>query len=98
MFAVRRPTRSFARRSRRVALAGLALAALVGLPVVVAVQTSKQPPKKAGEVVQIDADEARKSAAEARQASSLQLANGLEVNVWATGQLVADSLAIDIDA
>ena len=98
MFAVRRPTRSFARRSRRVALAGLALAALVGLPVVVAVQTPKQPPKKAGEVVQIDADEARKSAAEARQASSLQLANGLEVNVWATGQLVADSLAIDMDA
>ena len=98
MFAVRRPTRSFARRSRRVALAGLALAAMVGLPAVVAVQTPKQPPKKAGEVVQIDADEARKSAAEARQASSIQLANGLEVNVWATGQLVADSLAIDMDA
>ena len=41
MFAVRRTTRSFAPRSRRVALAGLALAALVGLPVVVAVQTPK---------------------------------------------------------
>ena len=98
MMEVLRTKRSSARRSRRMAFAGLALAAMVGLPVVVAVQTPRQPPKKAGEVVRIDADEARKSAAEARQASSIQLASGLEVNVWATGQLVADSLAIDIDA
>ena len=98
MIEVLRTRRSPARRSRRVALAGLTLATLVGLPVGLAVQTPKQPPMKAGEVVRITADEARKSAAEARQASSLQLANGLEVNVWATGQLVADSLAIDIDA
>ena len=93
-----RTKRSRVHRARRLALAGLALAAMVGLPVVVAVQTPRQPPKKAGEVVQIDADEARKSAAEARGASSIQLASGLEVNAWATGQLVADSLAIDIDA
>src|SRR5688572_19496392 len=86
------------RRPRWMALAGLALAGIVALPAVVAVQAPKQPPMKAGEVVRLGAEEARKLAAEARQASSIQLASGLEVNVWATGQLVADSLAMDIDA
>src|SRR6187397_54627 len=89
-------TRS-SRRPRPVALAGLALAAVVSLPAIVAVQAPKQPPMKAGEVVRLSAEEARKTAAEARQASSIQLASGLEVNVWAPGPLVADSLAIDID-
>jgi len=95
---VRRSFGRFPRALWQMALAGLVLAAATGLPVIVAMQAPKQPPTKAGEVVRLDADEARKAAAEARQASSIQLANGLEVNVWATGQLVADSLAMDIDA
>ena len=83
---------------RRMALAGLALAAVVALPVIVAVQTPAKPPVKAGEVVRLDAREARKAADEARKAASIQLAPGLEVKVWATEQLVADTLAIDLDA
>ena len=39
---------------------------MVGLPAVAALQTSRQPPKKAGQVVQLDAEEARKSAAEGK--------------------------------
>ncbi len=101
MFDVLRVTRKSSRprgRSRRVALAGLVLAALAGLPVVVAVQTPMQPPMKRGEVVQLEAVEARQAAAEARKTSSVELAPGLEANVWATGHLVADALSLDIDA
>jgi putative heme-binding domain-containing protein len=98
MIDVLRSKRSPARRSRRAALAPLVLAAVVlGLPAVVAVQTPATPPMKAGEVVRLSPEEARASATAARQAASIQLASGLEVNVWAPGQLVADSLAIDID-
>ena len=88
---------SSARRMRRITFGGLMLAAVFGLPVVLLLQTPGHPPKKAGEIVRLTPDEARASAAEARKASSIQLADGLEVNVWAPGQLVADSLAIDID-
>ena len=83
---------------RRTALAGLALAAVTGLPAVVAVQTPGGPPAKAGEVVRLDPEEARRAADEARRGASLQVADGLEATVWATGRLVADSLPIDIDA
>jgi putative heme-binding domain-containing protein len=91
-------TRNSSAPLRRIVLAGLVLAAIGALPAIVGVQTSRQPPIKAGEVVRLDAGEASKSAAEARRASSIRLANGLEVNVWAPGALVADALAIDIDA
>src|SRR5687767_2063725 len=87
-----------ARSSRRITLAGVALAAIVAVPVVVAVQTPKKPPVKAGEVVRLNAREARKAADEIRKASSIQLADGLELNVWATEHLVADALAMDMDA
>lgn len=97
MIEIPRTSRSSARRSRLTALASLTLAAVVGLPVMVTVQTPGKPPVKPGEVVRLTADEARKAAAEDRQAASIQLANGLELNVWAPGQLVADTLAIDID-
>ncbi len=85
-------------RPRSLTIAGLSLAILAGLPAVSTLQTPTQAPTKTGTVVRLTPDEARASAAEARKSSSIQLANGLEINVWATGQLVADSLAMDIDA
>ena len=98
MIGVLRAGVSSLRSSPRLALTGLALAAIVALPVAVAVQTPAKPPVKAGEVVRLDAREARKAADEARKTAPIQLAPGLEVKVWATEQLVADTLAIDLDA
>ena len=89
---------NFLTRSRgKVALTGLAFAMMAGLPAIVAVQAPKRPPLKTGEVVQLDAAEARRAAQETRQAMPIQLADGLEVNVWAPKQLVADALALDVD-
>jgi quinoprotein glucose dehydrogenase len=96
MFDVLRSTQTSSRR--RLTLAALTLVALAGLPVVVFVQTPMQPPMKTGEVVQLDAAEARQAAAEARKSLPITLADGLEVNVWASGHLVADALALDVDA
>jgi quinoprotein glucose dehydrogenase len=62
----------------------------------VSVQTPAKPPVKAGEVVRLSPAEARRSAQEARRALPIQLADGLEVNVWAPKQLVADALALDV--
>ena len=89
---------SVARPSRRFSLAGFALAAILSVPVVVAVQTPKKPPMKAGEIVSLSAGDARKAADEIRKATSIQLADGLEMNLWASEQLVADALAMDMDA
>jgi putative membrane-bound dehydrogenase-like protein len=89
---------SFARVSRRAALTSVSLAIIAGLPAIVAVQAPKRPPMKPGEVVQLDAAEARRAAHETRQAMPIQLADGLEVNVWAPKQLVADALALDVDS
>src|SRR6185369_5280014 len=80
MFEVLRTQGLPARLSRRMVLVCLTLVTMVGLPVVVAVQTPKAPPMKAGEVVRLDPDEARKGAAEARDGSSIELAKGLELN------------------
>ncbi|HWB31200.1 MAG TPA: HEAT repeat domain-containing protein [Vicinamibacterales bacterium] len=79
----------------RVCLIG---AAVVGLPAIVLVQTPDKPPVKPGEVTQLTAEEARKRATDDRQAASIRLADGLELNVWAPSALVADTLAIDLDA
>ncbi len=98
MTDVLRTESSSARSSRRLALTGLSLMAVIALPVVVAVQTPAHPPVKPGEVVQLTPDEARKAAAEERDSLSIQLADGLELNVWAPGPLVADTLPIDIDS
>jgi putative membrane-bound dehydrogenase-like protein len=98
MIDVFRSKRFSARPRRLMAFAGFALAAIAGLPAIVAVQTPTPPPVKVGEVVRIDAAEARATAAAARKDAPIQLADGLDVNVWATGQLVADSLPIDMDA
>lgn len=83
---------------RLAALGGLTLMALAARQAGVAVQTPAKPPMKAGEVVRLDAAEARRAADEARKSMPIQLAEGLEVNVWAPKQLVADALALDIDA
>jgi putative membrane-bound dehydrogenase-like protein len=98
MTDVLRTESSSGRSSRRLALTGLSLMAVMTLPVVVAVQTPGRAPVKPGEVVQLTAEEARKAAAEAREGLSIQLADGLELNVWAGEQLVADTLPIDIDS
>jgi putative membrane-bound dehydrogenase-like protein len=98
MTDVLRTESSSARSSRRLAITGLSLMAVMAVPVVVAVQTPAQPPMKAGEVVQLSAEEARKAAAEAKEGLSIQLADGLELNVWAPMPLVADTLPIDIDS
>ena len=82
---------------RLAALAGLTLAALAAWQAAVVVQTPVKPPMKTGEVVRLDAAEARRAALETRQSMPIQLAEGLEVNVWATKHLVADALALDID-
>jgi quinoprotein glucose dehydrogenase len=97
MSEVVRPSRRSARRWHRRAVPAVVLTALVGLPVVVSVQTPMQPPMKPGEVVQLEPAEARQAAEEARQSLPIQLADGLEVNVWASGHLVADALALDVD-
>ena len=62
------------------------------------VQTPVVPPLEPGETVQLSAEEARAAAEEARAAAAIQLADGLEVGVWATGHLVADTFPIDMDA
>ncbi|MCC7044135.1 MAG: HEAT repeat domain-containing protein, partial [Acidobacteria bacterium] len=85
-------------RRRRIALAAATLAVLAAWQVVVSVQTPMQPPMKTGEVVQLDAAEARQAAEDARKSLPITLADGLEVNVWASGHLVADTLALDVDA
>ena len=48
--------------------------------------------------MRVDAAEARRVAEETRQSMPIQLADGLEVTVWAPKQLVADALALDVDA
>ena len=100
MLEVLRTHRSSAHTRRRATAGGLLLTALLAFPVAVAVQTpaSPKPPMKPGEVVRLSADDARKLAAEARQGLNIQTANGLESTVWAPGPLVADALAMDMDA
>ena len=82
---------------RRVLLI-LTLGALAVWPVRVAVQEPLRAPTGQGTVVRIDAAEARRVATEVRESSSIQLADGLEIGVWATGHLVADALALDVAA
>ena len=84
-------------RRRLAVFAGLLLVALVAWQTGAAQQTAVKPPMKAGEVVRLDAAEARRAALETRKSMPIQLAEGLEVNVWAPKQLVADALALDID-
>src|SRR5919108_5018787 len=79
------------------ACSGLALVVFAAWQTGVAMQTSAKPPMKTGEVVQLDAAEARRVAQETRQSMPIQLAEGLEVSVWAPKSLVADALALDID-
>jgi quinoprotein glucose dehydrogenase len=79
------------------ALAGLTVVAFATWQTIVVVQTPSKPPMKPGEVVKLDAAEARRAAQETRQSMPIQLADGLEVNVWAPKPLVADALALDID-
>ncbi|ODS53131.1 MAG: hypothetical protein ABS36_14420 [Acidobacteria bacterium SCN 69-37] len=85
-------------RRRRLAVLVAAVAAMAALPVVVSVQTPAHPPMKPGEVVQLDAAEARTAAQELRQSMAIDLAPGLEIDVWATSHLVADALGLDVDA
>jgi putative membrane-bound dehydrogenase-like protein len=78
--------------------AALTLAALTAWQTRVAVQTPAKAPVKAGEAVTLDPAEARRIAQQTRQSIPVQLADGLEVGIWATKQLVADTLPLDIDA
>jgi hypothetical protein len=98
MVEVLRTKRSSARPSRRWARVCLIGTAIVGLPAIVLVQTPDKPPVKPGETVQLTADDARKLAADDRQTASIRLADGLELNVWAPSPLVADTIALDLDA
>ena len=80
-----------------IVFAALTLAAVTAWQTRVAVQTPG-PPVKAGEAVKLDPAEARRIAQQTRQSIPLQLADGLEVSIWATKQLVADTLPLDLDA
>jgi putative membrane-bound dehydrogenase-like protein len=84
-------------RRRFAVLIGATVIAVIAWQAGVAVQTPAKPPMKPGEVVRLDAAEARRVAQETRQSMSIQLADGLEVSVWAPRNLVADALALDID-
>lgn len=86
------------RRGARLGVLGLATAATVMFTTAsVSVQTPMVPPQKVGEVVRVGAEEARRVAREVRESSAITTAPGLDVSVWATGHLVADALALDID-
>ncbi len=83
-------------KSRLISL-GLVGALVAATSVPVYVQTPIVPPTEMGDVMQLPPEEARRAAEQARQAAAIQLAEGLEVNVWATGHLVADTFPIDLD-
>jgi quinoprotein glucose dehydrogenase len=83
-------------KSRLVSL-GLVAAFVVATSASVYVQTPIVPPTEMGDVMQLPPEEARQAAEEARKAAAIQLADGLEVSVWATGHLVADTFPIDLD-
>ena len=85
------------RAGRLAAFAGLTVVGLAAWQAGVAVQTPVKPPAKMGEVVKLDAAEARSAALETRKSMPVQVADGLEVSVWASRHLVADALALDID-
>lgn len=89
-------------RSPRMSLfAGLTAASIILTPAGVFVQTADPapapPPSEVGQIIRLDPAEAAKAAREVRASQSVQLADGLEVSVWATGPMVLDPLALDVD-
>ncbi len=92
----RRVTRWVPRRANRLTLAVLTMGALAAWQASVAVQEPPRAPTGQGTVATVDAAEARRVAAETRASMPIQVADGLEVNIWATGHLVADALSLDV--
>jgi putative membrane-bound dehydrogenase-like protein len=89
-------------RSRAHALLGtLALAAALALlpssTIVGVAQVSSQTPM-IGQTTTLDPAQAAKEAAETRRTWNVQVADGLELTVWAPMPLVADPFDIDIDS
>ncbi|BCS34853.2 glucose dehydrogenase [Luteitalea sp. TBR-22] len=84
------------RRSSLLVLAGLSLASSVMLRGAQAPATPR-PPATPGAVVTLPAADAARVAAEARARVSVDVAEGVELSLWAPESLLVDPVAIDID-
>lgn len=80
-------------RRFRVVASVLVLALLLPLPAGRAQVPSTQP-----ESVRLDAGEAARAAEELRKSVNVELAQGLELRLWASERLITDPVAIDVDA
>ncbi len=60
-------------------------------------QPAPSPHPPLGEIVRLDADEARRLADEARRQVTVELADGVDLSLWAPEALLVDPVALDID-
>ena len=60
-------------------------------------QPAPEPQKTLGDTVRLDREEAARLAAEARGKTKVELAEGLDLSLWAPEQLLVDPVAIDLD-